>query len=91
MNYKDTTFWTKVSHTIQLFGTGGQVALVAAHASPIWNYITAGATIIGMVLAIWMEDKNNDGTVDVFENKIVTTTTIKSDSPIKSETEIKKM
>lgn len=64
------------------------MALVATHASPIWNYITAGATIIGMVLAIWMEDANKNGTVDVFEKEVVTT--IKSDSPIIVETEIKK-
>lgn len=88
MSYKDVSFWTKISHTIQLFGTGGQVALVASDASHIWNYITAGATIAGMILAVWMDDKNNNGTVDIFEKEVTTVTSIKSDSPIIVETEV---
>jgi len=86
MNIKDVSFWAKVNNTIQLFGTGGQVALVAAHASPVWNYVTAGATIAGMVLAIWMDDRNGNGMVDVFEKEIKVT----SQSPITVETETPK-
>lgn len=89
MNYKDTSFWTKISHTFQLFGTGGQVALALNHALPIWNIVTGVATIAGMVLSIWMDDKDNNGKVDIFEKEVVTTTTIKSDSPIEVTTETK--
>lgn len=65
--FKTVPFWNKVNHSIQLFGTGSQVALVAADASHIWNYIAAGATTISMLFTIWMEDNNKNGTVDVFE------------------------
>lgn len=88
MSYKDVSFWTKISHTFQLFGTGGQVALALNHALPIWNIVTGVATIAGMVLAIWMDDKNNNGKVDIFEKEVTTVTSIKSDSPIIVETEV---
>lgn len=41
--FKTVSFWNKMNHSVQLFGTGSQVALVAAEASHIWNYVAAGA------------------------------------------------
>lgn len=66
--FKTVSFWNKLNHSIQLFGTGSQVALVAAEASHMWNYIAAAATTISMLFTIWMEDNNKNGTVDVFED-----------------------
>jgi len=66
--FKTISFWNKLNHSVQLFGTGSQVALVAAEASPIWNYIAAGATTIAMLLTIWAEDANKNGIVDAFED-----------------------
>lgn len=67
--FKTVSFWTKLNHSVQIFGTGSQVTLVAAEASPIWNYIAAGATVMTMLFAIWMEDRDNDGLVDIFQEK----------------------
>lgn len=75
--FKTVSFWNKLNHSIQLFGTGSQVALVAAEASHIWNYIAAAATTITMLFAIWMEDRDGNGTVDVFEDCIKDNDTIK--------------
>lgn len=68
--FKTVSFWNKLNHSIQLFGTGSQVALVAAEASHIWNYVAAGATTIAMLFTIWAEDRNGNGVVDVFEDFI---------------------
>lgn len=91
MSYKDVSFWNKINHTIQLFGTGGQVALALNHVLPIWNIVTGVATILAMVFAIWMDDKDNNGKVDIFEKQV--TVKVTSDSPIavetKTETETK--
>lgn len=86
--FKTVSFWNKMNHSVQLFGTGSQVALVAAEASHIWNYIAAGATTIAMLFTIWMDDKNNDGIVDVFEKVI----TVKAplDANVEITEEIKK-
>lgn len=65
--FKTVSFWTKLNNSVQLFGTGSQVALVAAEASHIWNYVAAGATVITMLFSIWMVDINKNGIVDVFE------------------------
>lgn len=71
MSYlKSTGFWNKLNHSVQLFGTGSQVALVASESSHVWNYIAAGATTATMLVAIWMEDRNSNGIVDVFEDCI---------------------
>lgn len=66
--FKTVSFWTKLNHSVQLFGTGSQVALVAAEASPIWNYVAAGATTVTMLFTIWMDDTNNNSIVDIFED-----------------------
>ena len=70
MSYiKTVSFWMKLNNSVQLFGTGSQVALVAAEASPVWNYVAAGATVFTMLLSIWMVDINKNGIVDVFEDE----------------------
>jgi hypothetical protein len=86
--FKTISFWNKLNHSIQLFGTGSQVALVAAEASHVWNYIAAAATTTAMLLTIWAADENKNGLVDAFE-KVITVTT-HPDAEVTIETEIKK-
>lgn len=66
--FKTVSFWNKLNHSVQLFGTGSQVALVAAEASHVWNYVAAGATTIAMLFTIWADDANKNGIVDAFED-----------------------
>lgn len=68
--FKTVSFWNKMNHSVQLFGTGSQVALVAAEASHVWNYLAAAATTIAMLLTIWANDDDKNGTVDIFEDCI---------------------
>lgn len=84
-----TTFWAKVQHTVALFGTGGQVAIVATNSLPIWNYIAGGATVATLIFSIWMDDKDDDGIVDVFQKEIVIKAKIKTSvAPAKTDVEV---
>lgn len=85
MTWKKTSFWTKVMMTIQAVGTFTQLSLIFGDAQHVYNVIVALVQLSGLILPIWMDDKNGDGTVDIFEKEI--TTTITSDSPIKVKTE----
>ena len=81
--------WTKVKDTVQGAAAILQVVLVANESAHVWNYITAAVQIITLFVTIWGEDRDKDGTVDVFQKEV--TVTVKSDAPITTEvTETKK-
>ena len=86
--WKKASFWNKVKDTIHFLGTATQLTLILGDSAHIWNFITAAAQVLGSIIAIWMEDKDKDGEVDVFQKEVITTVT--SDSPIKVETKIEK-
>lgn len=86
--FTKTSFWHKVKDTIQLVGTATQLGLIFGDSQHIYNILIAVAQFAGLILPIWLTDANNDGTIDGFEKEVVTT--IKSDSPIIVETEVKK-
>ena len=66
--WKKMTFWDKLKTTIGLFGTGGQVALLITNAPHLYNYITAGATFLGLLIPVWIDDKNANSVPDIFED-----------------------
>lgn len=74
--WKRTSFWTKVMLTIQAIGTFTQLSLIFGDSQHIYNVIVALVQLAGLILPIWMDDKDNNGTVDIFEK------TIQSESPI---------
>lgn len=82
--WKRTTFWNKLKDTFALFGTGGQVVLALSHTSPYWNLVAGIATIMVMIFTIWMDDRDNNGVVDLFEKEVIVKVT--SDTPIQVET-----
>lgn len=90
MNYKYSSFWTRVKDSVNAVGTITQVVLVAGESDHIWNYITGGIQLLGTFISIWFDDRDKNGKVDIFEKEIVTTTTITSDSPIEVSTETTK-
>lgn len=87
MNYKYSSFWTRVKDSVNAVGTITQVVLVAGESDHIWNYITGGIQLLGTFISIWFDDRDKNNLVDIFEKQIVTT--IKSDTPIVVETEVK--
>lgn len=88
MNYKYSSFWTKIKDSINAVGTITQVVLIAGDSEHVWNYVTGGIQLLGTFISIWFDDRDKDGKVDIFQKEVVTT--VKSDAPITVETEIKK-
>lgn len=84
MNYKYSSFWTRVKDSVNAVGTITQVVLVAGESDHIWNYITGGIQLLGTFISIWFDDRDKDGRVDIFQEQVVTTIT--SETPIKVET-----
>lgn len=64
-----TSFWKRVKDSVALIGTGTEFGLVLSEASHTWMLVTSVATFAVYILGIWMEDKDNNGTIDIFEGK----------------------
>jgi len=80
--------WTKIKDSIQGILAITQLSLVLGDAQHIYNAITFIGQVAGLLIPTWMDDKDNDGTVDAFQKEVKVT--IKSDSPITTETTIEK-
>lgn len=81
------TFWTKLQLTIQAVLTLTQLSLIFGDSEHIYNVFVTAGQILGLIIPIWVQDANRDGVVDGFEKEVITT--IKSDTPITIETEVK--
>lgn len=77
------SFWTKFQLTVQTIGTFTQLSLIFGDSQHIYNVLVAIGQLAGLLIPIWMEDKNNNGTVDLFEKEV--TVKVTSDSPITTE------
>lgn len=77
-----------MSATIQAIGTFTQLSLIFGDSQHIYNVLVALVQLSGLIIPIWFDDRNGNGTVDLFEKEI--TTKITSDSPITVTTEINK-
>ena len=67
--WKKISFWNKLKATIGLFGLGGEVIMHIQDSHPVWKAVGLIATGLALAIAIWFEDKNNNGIVDSFENE----------------------
>lgn len=79
------TFWTKFQLTIQAVLSVAQLSLIFGDSEHIYNVFVTAGQIAGLIIPIWVQDSNRDGIVDGFEKEV--TVTVKSDSPIKVDTE----
>lgn len=89
--YQRTSFWTKVAVFFNIAMTTIQGALTESDSAHVWKWIFISAQILGNGLMLFTEDKNKNDRPDVFEDEVVvtstTTTVIKKDEPVKSDTE----
>lgn len=85
--WQQISFWNKVNNTIQVIGTFTQLSLIFGESQHIYNVMVALIQLAGMLLPIWFTDENKDGRVDVFEKEV--TVTVKSDTPIDVQTDVK--
>jgi len=60
-------FWMKIKVLLGSLGIGTEVALHFGDSEMIWKYITGAATVIGIIITLFFEDKDSDGVVDLFE------------------------
>lgn len=89
--WKKTSFWAKVVISFNLIATTIQGSLLASDSAHVWNYVLLVIQFIGNLIALWTEDKNKNDVPDILEDEVVvtstTTTVIKKDEPVKSDTE----
>lgn len=67
--YQSITFWTKAKSLIALFGAGGEITLFMTDQAAKWHIVMGIATLLGFLITNVIEDKNNNGVVDLFEKK----------------------
>lgn len=67
--WKKVSFWNKIKATIGSLGVGTELTLFVADSHHVWKWVTFGATFLGILITFWIEDKNNDGIVDAFQDK----------------------
>lgn len=67
--WKRYAFWSKLKTTILGLGVGGQVTMHALEAGTFWKIGEGVGTLIVLLISVWIEDKNNNGIVDMFEDK----------------------
>lgn len=66
--WKSMSFWTKVQGFSALFGIGSELTLFMMESHPGWKTAAAVATIVGLALKYFIEDKDNNGEVDLFQD-----------------------
>ncbi len=66
--FKQFSFWSKLKAIIALFGAGGELTVVLTSAPGWLHAVVIPATILSLMLAQLIEDKNNNGIVDLFES-----------------------
>jgi len=81
--FKKTIFWTKVRDSINAVGTLTQLGLIAADSAHVWNYVVGAGQLIGTFISIWFDDKDKDGTADIFQKEV--TLKVTSESPMTTE------
>lgn len=86
--WKKAILWTKIKDTFALGGILGQAGMEALNTSEVIQLSVAVGTVIGYLVGMWMEDKDQDGIVDIFQTEVKTT--VKSSAPIEVKTEEKK-
>lgn len=67
--FKQFVFWTKLKATIAVFGVGGEITMIATEQVAGWHVITIAATMTSILITNFIEDKNNNGIVDLWDKK----------------------
>jgi hypothetical protein len=67
--WKRVAFWENIKKTIAIFAAPGVVGLHQFGAADHWMIIAGSFSFLGAALAIWFCDNNNNGIVDLFDDK----------------------
>lgn len=66
---KKFSFWQKVKAICLSLGVGSEIALFSQDAGPVWKVVVGVSTVLGILIANIIEDKNNNDIIDILENK----------------------
>ena len=61
------SFWNKLQGTLLSVGIGSEATLFFMDSIDAWKWVAGTATILGMLITKWFEDKNKDGIADIFQ------------------------
>ena len=78
--WKKAILWTKIKDTFALGGILGQAGMEALNTNQTIQMWVAVGTVIGYLVGMWMEDKDRDGIVDIFQTEV--TVKAKSETPV---------
>lgn len=67
--WKRMSFWLKLRSLFGTLGVGGEFALFLGDSAHGYKWIVGGATVVAIIITHFMEDKNNNNIVDIFEDK----------------------
>lgn len=67
--WQKTIFWENVKRTLATFSGPTMVGLHEYGTADKWMIIAGGIGMVGGIISIWMTDPNNNGVVDIFEDK----------------------
>lgn len=62
------SFWNKIRSALTAFGIGSEFALFIGESGEAYKWIVGGATILAIIITHAIEDKNNNGIADIFED-----------------------
>lgn len=64
-----TIFWENVKRTLAIFSGPTMVGLHEFGTADKWMMVAGGIGMLGGMLSIWMADHDNNGRIDLFEDK----------------------
>lgn len=67
--WQRVSFYNKLKATLVSIGIGSEVALHVGDASPLWRWFTVAATVVSIIITNFIQDENNNGQADIFENQ----------------------
>lgn len=67
--WKKFSFWLKIKAIVLLFGVGGEVWMHYEELGAGWKVFGIIATVVGLIITNFFEDKNNNDIIDILENK----------------------
>jgi len=63
------SFWNKIKTICAAFGISSEFTLFLVDSSPMWKIYAAAISATGILIGFIMEDNDNNGKVDMLENK----------------------
>lgn len=62
------SFWNKVRSVLTAIGAGTEFALIIGEDGHFYKWVVGGATLLAIIITHGIEDRNNNGVADIFED-----------------------